>query len=65
MEIIMELTTVIMLTMNTMLLMIPVLLVNEVVVEMMLLSTLDPLLLLEKDVSTKLSWLKKPNTMML
>ena len=65
MEIIMELTTVIMLTMNTMLLMIPVLLVNEVVVETMLLSTLDPLLLLEKDVSTKLSWLKKPNTMML
>ena len=53
MEIIMELTTVIMLTMNTMLLMIPVLLVNEVVVETMLLSTLDPLLLLERGVLTR------------
>jgi hypothetical protein len=30
--------------------------VNEVVVETMLLLTSDPLLLLEKDVSTKLSW---------
>ena len=61
----MELTTVIMLTMNIMLLTIPVLPVNEVVVETMSLLTLDPLLLLVKDVSTKLSWLKKPNTMTL
>ena len=50
----MELTTVIMLTMNIMLLTIPVLPVNEVVVETMSLLTLDPLLLLVKDVSTKL-----------
>merc|ERR1712212_514633 len=35
-----------------------------ITVVMMLLLTLDPLLLLEKDVSTRSSWLKKPNTMM-
>ena len=63
--IITELIMMIMLIMNIMLMMILVLLVNEVEVEAMLLLTSDPLLLLVKDVSTKLSWLKKPNTMTL
>ena len=53
-----ELIMMSMLIMNIMLMMILVLLVNEVGVEAMLLLTSDPLLLLVKDVSTKLSWLK-------
>ena len=63
--IIMELIMKIMLITNIMLMMILVLLVNEVEVEAMSLLTSDPLLLLVRDVSTKLSWLKKLNTMML